>query len=90
MVIQSSREREAGHISQSGCFAALIFWDVALFNSPTWGTTMDIARCRIRQEVNPVIVNLSMVIFRIGREVRIGYLYAKSCLLVAVYFIFSG
>jgi len=77
--------------------AALVSWGIALFEyllqvpgNRIGYTMMSLAQLKILQEVITLAVFVPFVVFYMGQELRMNYLYAGICLLGAVYFIFRG
>ena len=77
--------------------AALVSWGIALFEyllqvpaNRIGSTTMTLAQLKILQEVITLAVFVPFVVFYMGQEIKMNYLYAAICLMGAVYFVFRG
>jgi uncharacterized protein (DUF486 family) len=90
-----------GHLkhlnSKPWWIAALVSWGIALFEyllqvpaNRIGSSTMTLAQLKILQEVITLAIFVPFVVFYMGQEIKMNYLYAAICLMGAVYFIFRG
>jgi uncharacterized protein (DUF486 family) len=77
--------------------AALVSWGIALFEyllqvpaNRIGFTQLSLAQLKIMQEVITLVVFVPFAVLYMGQPVKLDFLWAGFCLLVAVYFIFRG
>ncbi len=75
--------------------AALISWGIALFEyllqvpaNRIGHTTLSLPQLKIIQEVIALCVFVPFAVFYMGSKMKLDFLWAGLCLLLAVYFIF--
>jgi uncharacterized protein len=75
--------------------AALASWGIALFEyliqvpaNRIGYTQLSLAQLKILQEVITLSVFVPFVLFYMGQQIKLDYLWAGLCLLGAVYFVF--
>jgi len=89
------------HLKQLGSkpwwIAAFVSWGIALLEyllqvpaNRIGYSALTLPQLKIVQEVITLAVFVPFVVFYMGQEVRMNYVYAGACLLGAVYFVFRA